>query len=1049
MPVPIPFRYELQVGGTWTDITTDVYDRDPVSSRRGQEDGGARADPARCGLTLRNRDGKYSPRNPMSPYYGLIGRNTRFRELLEEAAPRLVLDGSASGAVSTPDAAALDITADLDLRAEVEIDWSAAALNQTLIGKWDGTSAQRSYALRVYDGQLQLSWSPDGVTGGLAAVPVPTLPDRAAVRATLDVDNGAGGRTITFYWAASLAGPWTQIGDPVIQTGSTSVYASTVPLRIGSPDPSTTPPRVPFTGSGYRFEVRSGIDGTLVASPDFTAQAADTTSFTDSAGCVWTVEGTAEITRWRARFDGEVSAWPARWDLSGNDVWVPIQASGILRRLGQGAKALDSTLRRRIPTEPALLGYWPMEEERDATQAYSPLDGVAPMTVSGVEFAADDSLAGSSALPKIGPTSSFTARVPSGPSGAWRVECVYRLDDFPTAAMILEVRTTGTYDRLQIEARPANIRLYGISTSGDSSSTTLILNIGPGAFFVGAWNRLQMRAETVGSSTTFHCNWITIGAQEKGLSTTVAGTTAGRVTAVSSAPGSGLDQRTLHMGHLSVMSVVQSTIYNFADEGFAGETAFARLRRLCHEEGVPLVISGAAGDTTPMGPQRPATLLELLQQAADADGGMLLEQRDQLALRYRIRASLYNQPPALTLDYTARGEIPAGLEPVDDDATTRNDITVQRQGGSAARAVLEEGPLSVQPPPDGVGVYDESVTLVLADDGQAEPIACWRLHLGTWDEARYPTVTVDLAAAPHLAAAAAAVQEGDRITIRNLPAWLPSPIADLQVTSVAETKTLVRWTLTYTCVPAGPWTVAETPYIEDFEDTTYALTITGGGTLPWTRTTDQAHTGTWSLRSGAISNNQTSDAIVALPTAAETLTFWYRVSSEGNAPGFEGDRLLVLVDGVQQLRAQGTTSVAWTRASLDVTGKSTVTFRYAKDNSAAAGEDAAYIDDLAVTLATTPLARVDTDGSELAAAIDADDITLTVAITAGPAWTTSPDEFPLDIQVGGEVMTVTSIASPVYDAFQRLVTGWWGTANTGQAWTTSGGSASDFSVKGG
>ncbi|MER7874824.1 hypothetical protein ABTY63_14875 [Streptomyces solisilvae] len=1047
--MPIPFRYELQVGGTWTDITTDVYDRDPVSSRRGQEDGGARADPARCGLTLRNRDGKYSPRNPASPYYGLIGRNTRFRELLEEAAPRLVLDGSMSGTVSTPDAAPLDITGDLDLRAEVETDWSAGTLNQTLIGKWDGASGQRSYALRTYQEQLWLNWSVDGVTAisNSAGVAMPTLPDRAAVRATLDVDNGAGGWTVTFYWARSIAGPWTQIGT-VTGAGVTSIYASTVPLRVGSPDASTAPPRVPFVGSGYRFEVRSGIDGTLVAAPDFTTQTPGTTSFTDSAGCVWTVEGTAEITRWRVHFDGEVSAWPARWDLSGNDVWVPIQASGILRRLGQGAKALDSTLRRRIPTEPALLAYWPMEEERDATQAYSPLDGVAPMTISGLEFAADDSLAGSSALPKLSPTSSFTARVPAGPSGAWRVECVYRLDDFPTAAQILEVRTTGTYDKLQVEARPANVRLYGISTSGDSSSTTLILNIGPGSFFTGAWNRLQVRAETVGGSTTFHCNWITIGVQEKGLSTTVAGTTAGRVTAVSSAPGSGLDQRTLHMGHLSVMSVVQSTIYNFADEGFAGETAFARMRRLCQEEDVPLVISGAAGDTTPMGPQRPATLLELLQQAADADGGMLLEQRDQLALRYRIRASLYNQPPALTLDYTARGEVPAGLEPTDDDANTRNDITVSRIGGSSARAVLEDGPLSTQAPPAGVGVYDESVSLSLADDDQAEPIAYWRLHLGTWDEARYPTVTVDLAAAPHLAAAAAAVQEGDRITIRNLPAWLPSPLADLQVTSIAETKTVVRWTLTYTCVPAGPWTVAETPYIEDFEDTTYALTITGGGTLPWTRTTTQAHSGSWSLRSGAISNNQTSDAIVTLPAAAETLTFWYRVSSEPSGPGFEGDRLLVYVDGVQQLRAQGTTAV-WTRASFDVTGKSTVTFRYAKDNSAGSGEDAAYIDDIAVTLSTTPLPRVDTDGSELAAAVDADDTTVPVAITAGPVWTTDPAEFPLDIQVAGEVMTVTSIASPVSDRFQRLITNGWGTADTSQSWTTSGGSASDFSVKGG
>ncbi|MGW7598111.1 hypothetical protein [Streptomyces antimycoticus] len=1049
MPIPA-FRYELQVGGTWTDVTTDVYNRDPISSRRGQQDGASRADPARCSLTLDNRLGKYSPRNPMSPYYGLIGRNTPFRQLLEEAASRLVLDGSTTGVVSTPDAAALDITGDLDLRAEVEIGWAAANLNQTLIGKWDGGTNQRSYALRVFDGQLQLSWSPDGVTGsGLATVPVPTLPDRAAVRATLDVDNGAGGRTVTFYWAQTLAGPWTQIGDPVVQAGTTSVYASTVPLLVGSPEPTASPPRTPFTGSGYRFEVRNGIGGTLVASPDFTVQTPGATSFTDSAGRVWTLAGTAEITRWRAHFHGEISAWPARWDLSGADVWVPIEAAGILRRLGQGAKALASTLRRRIPTDPNLVAYWPMEEDRDATQAYSPIAGVTPMVVAGVEFAADDSLPGSSALPKVGTASTLTGRVPQAPDGAWQVECVFRLSDYPaTPTVLLEVRTTGTYNRLTLEIRPDNLRVYGTSISGDSSSTVQLLSLGPTPNFTATWNRLRLRASQTGGSTTFTCHWITIGGVGLGVDTTLSSINAGHVTSVSSAPGAAIDQRDLYMGHLSVMRAAQTSVYDFADHGFTGETASARLRRLCLEEGVPLVVSGGAADTTLMGPQRPDTLMELLQQAADTDGGMLLEQRDQLALRYRIRASLYNQPPALELDYTARGEVPPGLEPTDDDANTRNDITVSRIGGSSARAVLEEGPLSVQAPPNGVGLYDESVSLSLATDDQAEPIAWWRLWLGTWDEARYPTVTVDLAAAPHLAVAAAAVREGDRITIRNLPPWLPSPIADLQVTSIAETKTLVRWTITYTCVPSGPWTVAEVPYAEDFEDAAYGLTLTSGGTLPWTRTTTQAHTGVWSLRSGAISNNQTSDAVLALPANAETLTFWYRVSSESSGPGFEGDRLTVLVDGVQQLRAQGTTAV-WTRASLDVTGKSTVTFRYTKDNSSSAGEDAAYIDDLAVTLSTTPLARVDTDGSELAAAVDAANTSLAVAITAGPVWTVDPAEFPLDIQVDGEAMTVTSIASPVSDRFQRLVTGGWGTANTGQTWALTGGSASDFSVKGG
>ncbi|MEU8473767.1 hypothetical protein [Streptomyces hygroscopicus] len=887
-------------------MTADTFTkRQQVTITRGRADEAARTDPARCQLGLNNKDGRYSPRNPMSPYYGLIGRNTPLRVSVAGPTPRLVLDGSTTGTVDTPDAAPLDIVGDIDLRAEVEIDWTAGDLNQTLIGKWDGASGQRSYALRVFNQQLQLSWSNDGAVSLMAAVSVPTLPDHAAVRATLDVDNGAGGRTVTFYWASSMAGPWAQIGDPIIQTGTTSIYASTVPLRIGSPDPGTNPPRTPFTGSGYRFEVRSGIDGTVVAAPDFTTQAPGTTSFVDAVGHTWTLQGTAEISDRLIRFSGEVSSWPSRWGVAGQDVWVPLEASGILRRLGQGAKALDSTLRRRIPSEPALLAYWPMEEDRDATQAYSPLPDGTPMTVSGIEFAAADTLAGSAALPKIGPTASLGGRVLAGPPGAWRIEFVYQLDQMPAAQFtLMEIATSGgTYSRLLLDVTPTAVRLYGVT---GEAAPTLLLGV-LASDFTTTWNRLQARAETIGGSTTYHLNWVTIGGQDRGLSNTYTGVSAGRVTAISVAPGAAVDQLTLYMGHLSVMSVVASNIYSSADKGFTGETAGARMLRLAKEEGVPLALSGA-GDTTPgMGPQRPDTLLDLLGQAADTDGGILGEQRDRLALRYRVRTGLYNQPPALELDYRGPGLAPP-LEPQDDDAGVRNDITISRIGGSSARAVLESGPLSVQPPPNGVGIYDESVSLSLADDGQAEPIAYWRLWLSTQDEIRYPSVHVDLAKAPHLVDAVAAVVEGDRITIANPPAWLPPEKIDLLVQGYTETFAPYQWDIVFNCTPARPWNVAQT-----------------------------------------------------------------------NDPQF---------------------------------------------------------------------GRVDTDGTQLAAAVTADDTALSLAVTDGPLWTTDPADCPMTIRVGGEVMTVTRITGAVSDRFDRTVTGGWGAADTGETWTLTGGATSDYSVQG-
>src|SRR6266542_5719820 len=70
---------ELLLAGTWTDITSLVYERDKIEIGRGRANEAALADFSSARLTLNNRDGKFSPRNPRSAYYGLIGRNTQLR----------------------------------------------------------------------------------------------------------------------------------------------------------------------------------------------------------------------------------------------------------------------------------------------------------------------------------------------------------------------------------------------------------------------------------------------------------------------------------------------------------------------------------------------------------------------------------------------------------------------------------------------------------------------------------------------------------------------------------------------------------------------------------------------------------------------------------------------------------------------------------------------------------------------------------------------------------------------------------------------------------
>jgi len=99
------------------------------------------------------------------------------------------------------------------------------------------------------------------------------------------------------------------------------------------------------------------------------------------------------------------------------------------------------------------------------------------------------------------------------------------------------------------------------------------------------------------------------------------------------------------------------------------------------------------------------------------------------------------------------------------------------------------------------------------------------------------------------------------------------------------------------------------------------------------------------------------------------------------------------------------------------------------------------------------LGRIDTDDSTLAGTVAATAAlasgTLPVSTLAGsPLWTTASGDWPFNVNVDGERITVTGIGGLVNDTFTRTTSSTWGTADSGQVWASSGGSASDFSTNG-
>ncbi|MEU2450048.1 hypothetical protein ABZ605_08315 [Streptomyces sp. NPDC012765] len=795
-------RTEAQIAGVWSDISGDVYSRSPVVIERGRREEDSAVGPSKGRLQLNNRDVKYSPDNPRSVNYGRIGPNTPIRMSVGGAESYFASTGVSGDVLTTPDHASLDIVGDIDVRVELTADWYLTT-PQTLIGKWSVVDGNRSWLMRITAGQVHFVWSPTGLSAGafFAFFDLPPLPRRAALRAVLDVNNGAGGWTVSFYWSTSLSGTWTLISS-VTLAGVTSIYSGSAPLEIAPTQFTTSETRLPWRGRLHRAEVRSGIAGSVVASPDVRAKAVGTTSWADSAGRTWSVAGAGAVTNREWRLHAEVSSWPTIGDVAGRDIYVPVEAAGILRRLGQGVKPLASTLRRRIPAVGAPVAYWPLEEGRNAEQGYSPLPGVDPLVVSGFSFESDDTLPGSSSLPKIAAAATMRGTVPAyTPTGQWHVAYMGHSPAAPASVTkYLEFFTTGTAKRITFTAEPGFLEMIGYNAAGGVLFTTTVGE----SDFHGHWTGVGLTAAETGANVRYELNWDVVDGPGYVAGSTVAGT-AGIVTAVNTTFGTLAAD--LRIGHLGVFPSSDTSVYRFGDNAWGGEEASARLLRLGTEESVPIAANYSG---TSMGPQRPNKLLTLLGECAAADLGLLHESRDRLGLAFKARVHFYNQPVALTLDYNTPGEVSPPLLPNPDDQRIRNDRIVTRVGGTSARAVDETSARSINPPPAGVGLYDDSRTLNLRYDSQPEPIADWLLHMGTWGEARYPTVRINMAAIPaQLMPAVLALEIGDRIQIINPPEWLPPGPIDLIVEGYTETlRPPARWDIVLNCSPAGMWTVA-------------------------------------------------------------------------------------------------------------------------------------------------------------------------------------------------------------------------------------------------
>jgi hypothetical protein len=515
------------------------------------------------------------------------------------------------------------------------------------------------------------------------------------------------------------------------------------------------------------------------------------------------------------RFVGEVSAWPVKWDKPGKDVYVTLDAAGVMRRLEQGSTPAPSAPRTFIlGTDPA--AYWAVEDGPQTIHPRLTAGAGSTIRLSSRAVAAPQVWGQGKLADWLAPTAKIETealgtvlRADVGMSGftdTWTVEMI-RSGGGSATPTVGSSNMTAIW-RAAGEQNPTStiVRFNQLDSEVviDIDFSELAAATIDGSFWDDNPHHVRLTATQDGADIDYQV-WID---GVLALSTTDTSDTLGPVEQVSCLISVTVSPA-LTMGHWAVWTDPPALADSVgAAFGHQGETAGRRIERLCTEHSIPFASVGDLDDTAPMGPQAPLPPLELLREAAQADHGILYESRAQLGLEYRTRASLHNQTPALTTDYSAR--VFYGLpEPVDDDRFTRNDVTTKRPNSGEGHAALEVGPLSVQDPPDGVGPYDTSVTVNTAGDGFLHDHAGWLLNLGTVDEARFPRLSFRLNAVPGIAADIAGLELGDLVRITDLPSWLPPDDVDVLIQGTEETLGSHMRDIDVTTAPAAPYTVAE------------------------------------------------------------------------------------------------------------------------------------------------------------------------------------------------------------------------------------------------
>lgn len=797
-----------EAAGLWTDITDKVRVDSGINIEVGRQDEANQVDTSKCTFIVDNRDGDFSPRNPMGQWFGRLKKNTPVRIVVQRATDNFTRTTSNGWGVSptgntwnaTDIPGATTWTMSPATGAQLAVTNTGVRYGNILLdaGSWDVDIRARASVAVLPTGESTVV----GVTGrGSTLSSSAGMTARVRVNTTGTVDLILGRTetgfitlgTVTAALTGYTAGKkfWVRL-QSFGQTSKAKLWYD------GTAEPSTWPLSFTETATNLTWDAKDS--DTYLASRAGVFGLQTTGNLNNPLINFWDFQVTNPI------FVGNVIEWPVRWDQSGNDCYVPVTASGVIRRLSQGQAALNSPLFKTI-SGASPYAYWPFEDESGSTSAVGIGRAVKPATVYEATFGFDGPpiLGGASSTIEVTENTTISGLLPSFPlvqANGWQMSMFIYAPALPPPgvdATIIQVRSSGTTVLWSLRFNNTG-QIVLASTDADGSVNGTIVAAG-GTFSAGTWMLVEFEVFKNGANVDIGLNSINmntgviynsglgIGAGTVGIpsSWSIFGSST-------SWPGAGTGAVS-HVAFFPNHNVLGGTAKLEAGRGYAGEVASARVKRLCAEQGVALELLGVS--TTAMGPQRSDTFLGLLRECEDADLGVLYETVHTPGLGYRPRTARYNTEARMALDF-AQGHIAEPPEPTDDDQNLRNDWTVSRPAGSYAQ-VIDSVHIAEQ------GLYDDSAEINVATDDVLVDHASMRVYLGTIDELRWPRINLDFAKNPQFIGTWLGMQIGSRMTIVNTPGQLPGMTVDVIIEGYTQRLSPFGWDVELNCSPATTW----------------------------------------------------------------------------------------------------------------------------------------------------------------------------------------------------------------------------------------------------